>query len=275
MEFNLVSKNNLGVVTALLLVIILSQGRFFNFLLDTALGRAILILFVLVISYANQILGVVSVLFIIIMFNNSNIGYMEGFDGTTGANGDNGANATGNNVGTIKNNATGANATGANATGANVGTIQNNATGANVTGANVGTIQNNATGSNGATGTYASNIQSNMNTPTNTTTPTTTPTLTGANMGTIQNKMNANNMNTTTTTTPTPTGANIGTIRSKIQEKINEKQMANGAEGFDILGAERNMQLGKRSNTIPVNKSNVDNVSPFDNSFSNLFSAFK
>ena len=78
MEFNLVSKNNLGVVTALLLVIILSQGRFFNFLLDTALGRAILILFILFISYTNKILGVVSVLFIIIMFNNSNIGYMEG-----------------------------------------------------------------------------------------------------------------------------------------------------------------------------------------------------
>ena len=78
MDFNLVSKNNLGVVTALLLVIILSQGRFFNFLLDTALGRAILILFILFISYTNKILGVVTVLFIIIMFNNSNIGYMEG-----------------------------------------------------------------------------------------------------------------------------------------------------------------------------------------------------
>ena len=78
MDFNLVSKNNLGVVTALLLVVILSQGRFFNFLLDTALGRAVLILFILFISYTNKILGVVSVLFIIIMFNNSNFGYMEG-----------------------------------------------------------------------------------------------------------------------------------------------------------------------------------------------------
>lgn len=78
MDFNLVSKNNLGGATALLLVIILSQGQFFNFLLDTALGRAILILFILFISYTNKILGVVSVLFIIIMFNNSNFGYMEG-----------------------------------------------------------------------------------------------------------------------------------------------------------------------------------------------------
>ena len=78
MDFNLVSKNNLGAVTALLLVIILSQGQFFNFLLDTALGRAVLILFILFISYTNKILGVVTVLFIIIMFNNSDIGYMEG-----------------------------------------------------------------------------------------------------------------------------------------------------------------------------------------------------
>ena len=86
MDFNLVSKNNLGVVTALLLVILLSQGRVFNFLLDTALGRAVLILFILVISYTNKILGVVSVLFIIIMFNNSDIGYLEGFTDSSSTN---------------------------------------------------------------------------------------------------------------------------------------------------------------------------------------------
>ena len=86
MDFKLVSKNNLGVVTALLLVILLSQGRVFNFLLDSALGRAILILFILVISYTNKILGVVSVLFIIIMFNNSDIGYLEGFTDSSSTN---------------------------------------------------------------------------------------------------------------------------------------------------------------------------------------------
>jgi hypothetical protein len=79
MDFNIVSKNNLGTVIALLLVVILSQAKFFNFLLDTALGRAILITFIIIISYMNKILGVVSVLFIIIMFNNSDIGYTEGF----------------------------------------------------------------------------------------------------------------------------------------------------------------------------------------------------
>jgi hypothetical protein len=79
MDFNLVSKNNVGAVATLFLVILLSQARFFDFLIDTALGRAILILFILGISYTNKILGVVAVLFIIIAFNNSDIGYLEGF----------------------------------------------------------------------------------------------------------------------------------------------------------------------------------------------------
>jgi hypothetical protein len=83
MCFKLVSKNNMGIVATLILVVLLSQSRFFNFLIDSALGRAILILFILVISCVNKILGVVSVLFIIIMFNQSGMGYIEGFTGTS------------------------------------------------------------------------------------------------------------------------------------------------------------------------------------------------
>jgi hypothetical protein len=83
MDFKLVSGNNIGAVATLLLVILLSQARFFDFLMDTALGRAILILFILGISYTNKILGVVAVLFIIIAFNNSDIGYLEGFTNST------------------------------------------------------------------------------------------------------------------------------------------------------------------------------------------------
>ncbi len=79
MDFQLVSKNNVGCVATLLLAILLSQSRFFDFLIDTALGRTVLILFILGISYTNKILGVVAVLFIIIAFNNSDIGYLEGF----------------------------------------------------------------------------------------------------------------------------------------------------------------------------------------------------
>ena len=86
MDFNLVSKNNVGGVATLFLVILLSQSRFFDFLIDTALGRTILILFILGISYTNKILGVVAVLFVIIAFNNSDIGYLEGFTSSPNTN---------------------------------------------------------------------------------------------------------------------------------------------------------------------------------------------
>lgn len=76
MDFKLISKNNVGSAVLLLLVIALSQARVFNFLIDTALGRFFLIIFVLCLSYCHKILGVVGVLFVIIMFN-SNL--YEGF----------------------------------------------------------------------------------------------------------------------------------------------------------------------------------------------------
>jgi hypothetical protein len=82
MSFNLVSKNNLGIFLTLLLVVILSQTKFFNFLLDTVLGRTTLIAIILGLSYINKNLGVIVVMFIIIMFSGSNIGYLEGFDGS-------------------------------------------------------------------------------------------------------------------------------------------------------------------------------------------------
>lgn len=79
MDFKLGSKNNMGAIATIILIILLSQSRFFNFLIDTALGRLFLIAFILAITCMNKILGVVIVLFIMIMFNQSTIGYMEGF----------------------------------------------------------------------------------------------------------------------------------------------------------------------------------------------------
>ena len=84
MNFKLVSKNNIGVVVALLLVTLLSISKVFNFLLDTTLGRSVLVLFVLILAYVNKILGIVSVLFIVILFNQSDIGYLEGFTDASG-----------------------------------------------------------------------------------------------------------------------------------------------------------------------------------------------
>ena len=84
MDFKLVSKNNVGAATLLLLVIAISQSKSFNFLIDTALGRFFLIIMILCLSYFHKILGVVGVLFIIIMFN-SNLNY-EGFGNKSNSN---------------------------------------------------------------------------------------------------------------------------------------------------------------------------------------------
>jgi hypothetical protein len=78
MSFKLYSKDIIGIISMLLLVILLSQERILDFLFETYLGRAFLILLIIFISYNNHILGIVSVLFIIIVFNNSNIHFMEG-----------------------------------------------------------------------------------------------------------------------------------------------------------------------------------------------------
>jgi len=77
MDLKLISKNNVGAVVLLLLVISLSQAKALNFLIDSALGRFVLIIFILSLSYFHKILGIVGVLFIIIMIN-SNFSY-EGF----------------------------------------------------------------------------------------------------------------------------------------------------------------------------------------------------
>ena len=79
MDFKLLSKNNIGVVSTLILVILLTQARVFDFLIDTSLGMFILIIFILGISYMNRNLGLVAVLIIIIMMNQSDTGYFEGF----------------------------------------------------------------------------------------------------------------------------------------------------------------------------------------------------
>jgi hypothetical protein len=79
MDFKFNSKTTLGAISTLTLVIILSQSHFFNFLIDTALGRAALICLIIGISYTHKILGVIAVLFVIIMFNQSYLGLSEGF----------------------------------------------------------------------------------------------------------------------------------------------------------------------------------------------------
>jgi len=79
MDFKLVSRKSIGIIISLTLLVLLSQSRFFYFLLDTILGRSLLVLCLLVIASTSKILGILVVLYIIILCNHSNIGYIEGF----------------------------------------------------------------------------------------------------------------------------------------------------------------------------------------------------
>ena len=80
------TKNIMGIVSTLILVVLLSQSRFFDFLTETPLGRMVLLAFIILISYTNQILGLLAVLLIIIAFNQYDMNvvksynYYEGFD---------------------------------------------------------------------------------------------------------------------------------------------------------------------------------------------------
>jgi hypothetical protein len=82
MAINTLSKNSIGTVLALLLVILLSESRLFNLFTETYLGRAFLIIIILFASYLNKNLGVVCVLIIVIMFSNNKFSFYEGLDGT-------------------------------------------------------------------------------------------------------------------------------------------------------------------------------------------------
>ncbi len=78
MDLKSIGKNKVGGATLLLLIVLLSQSKLFDLLIDTTLGRLVLILLIIVTSYTNKILGVVSVLMIIVMFNSNNI--LEGLE---------------------------------------------------------------------------------------------------------------------------------------------------------------------------------------------------
>lgn len=189
MNFKFVSKNNIGVVVALLLAVLLSQAKFFNFLFDTALGRSVLVLLVFILAYVNKIVGVVAVLFIIILFNQSNSGYLEGFT--------------------------------------------------------------DASGNKEARTTERKQIKQNVK-------------------ANVAAKATTTTKPITTTTKPiTATSATTTTPATPLQTKLTSS-VQGGAEGFDVIGTENNIQRGKQSNKIPVSQHMREsaNVSAFDGSYS-------
>jgi hypothetical protein len=72
------TKNIMGITSTLVLVILLTQSRLFDFLTETPLGRMVLLAFVIFISYTNHILGLLAVLVIIIGFNQHDMNIYEG-----------------------------------------------------------------------------------------------------------------------------------------------------------------------------------------------------
>lgn len=73
------TKNIMGIIATLILVIMLTQSRLFDFLTETPLGRMVLLAFIILISYTNKILGLLAVLVIIIAFNQYDMKIFESY----------------------------------------------------------------------------------------------------------------------------------------------------------------------------------------------------
>ena len=84
MELKFQSKNKIGVIAALFLIILLSQHSTCNFLINAALGRLILVILILSVSSFSILLGIIAVLVVIILINENESVYLEGFDGLEG-----------------------------------------------------------------------------------------------------------------------------------------------------------------------------------------------
>ncbi len=73
-------KNNIAGAVFLLIILLFSQSITFNFLLNTLLGRALLVTSVLYISYLNNYMGVTLVLIVAAMFYSNDAYYFEGME---------------------------------------------------------------------------------------------------------------------------------------------------------------------------------------------------
>ncbi len=78
-----ISNNNIGAAILLVFILLLSQSRVLDLFINSALGRIALIVFLLVISYMNKTLGVISVLSFILIANNSGWFVLEGLENNT------------------------------------------------------------------------------------------------------------------------------------------------------------------------------------------------
>ena len=258
MKFKSISKNNVGILIILLLTVVLSQARFFNFMVNNALGRTLLIAILLILSYIHKILGVICVFLIIIMFNNSDIPYLEGFGFTPS-------------VTTVRNNVTAPLA----ATPALQDMLQK------LPPSTTTTPVSTTTTPASTTTTPASTTTTPASTTTTPASTTTTPASTSTTPASTTTTPASTSSSVAAAASPTPSAAQLAAAQAAQQSisNLSHEFFSNmkGQEGFDIIGKERNIQKGRNSNSIPVNDfmRESTNVAPYEGSlFSESFSKY-
>jgi hypothetical protein len=253
MDFNLTSKNNIGIVGTLILAVFLSQSRTMDFMFRTALGRLTLIILILAMSYTSKILGVVGVLFVVIICCSSKMNFMEGATIMDNINSD---KTTGTPSFTIS--------APRLTTSPGVTTTTNTTTSSDPTTTDPTTTD--------PTTTDPTTTDPTTTNPTTTEPATTEPTSTAVQskkkaissaIGTIleEAQKGVTDQNTNTNVTDQTNDTDVTTEQSAFT--LNTENA--GVESFDILGLERNIQKGKNSNTIPIhNNNNYNNILPTD-----------
>jgi len=197
-------------------------------MINTALGRAFLIFILLILSGIHKILGVVCVLLIVILFNNSDSVYLEGMTTPT---------VPGKTTTTTSSPTNNPMAPSPMATSPTTTT----------------------TTSSPSTNPMAPSPPTPPTTPmapppaTSTTTTTSSPTAsTPANVSSQSPSLATSASNL------------LGSLTNKQQQQQNNTAQ----EGFDLIGKERNIQRGRNSNSIPVNDfmRESTNVAPYEGS---------
>lgn len=76
-----ISKNNMGGLMTIILVVLLSQPKYFNFLINDVLGRILLLAAIIFTGYTNKITGLIAVLCVIIAFNYNGQNIVHAYEG--------------------------------------------------------------------------------------------------------------------------------------------------------------------------------------------------
>ena len=234
----LFKNNTIGIASMLFFVVLVSHSRVLDFLFETFLGRIFLIGMILFISYKHYILGVVSVLIAIIMFNN--IGYMEGMESRRDS-------TTSSTTPTTSSTTPTTSSTSSTPTTSSTTTTPTTSS----------TTTTPTTSSTTTSSTTTTPTTSSSSTTTKPTTSSISASLASAMSKAKNNVMSK--LNTSATTTPTTSSSTTTT---------------SSTEGFDLIGTENTLKRGKQSNSIPVyhHSNNGGHVAPYDGG--SAYSAF-